>query len=146
MKITRFGVDAPIEELGVDADNVMETPTRENTDVGWYSIWDRPGWDGNAVFSAHVYYHNIPAPFQKLSQSKEGDEIQVEMENGATYTYSVISNTRYSRDTIPMGDIIWPQNRPADEQWITMITCGGELDSTGWEYLSRDVIVAKRIS
>lgn len=146
MKIPRFGVDAPIENLAINSNNELETPTKENTDVGWYYIYDRPGWDGNAVFSAHVYYHNIPAPFQKLAQAKEGDEVQVVMENGTTYTYSVISNKRYNRDTIPMGDIIWPKDRPANEQWITMITCGGQLDSTGWEYLDRDVIVAKRIS
>jgi sortase (surface protein transpeptidase) len=124
----------------------METPTRENTDVGWYHIWDRPGSDGNAVFSAHVYWENVPAPFQKLDSLSNGAEVDVEMNNGQVYKYEVISKNRYSRDTIPMGDIIWPKNRPAGEQWITMITCGGELDSTGWEYLSRDVLVAKRIS
>lgn len=144
--IPKFGVDAPVENLGVDSTNTMETPTRENTDVGWYHIWDRPGWDGNAVFSAHVYWQNVPAPFQKLDSLVIGDTVEIEMNNGQTYTYEVFSKDRYNRDTIPMGDIIWPKERPADEQWITMITCGGELDSTGWEYLSRDVLVAKRIS
>jgi sortase (surface protein transpeptidase) len=144
--VPKLGVDAPVENLGVDASNTMETPVRENTDVGWYHIWDRPGWDGNAVFSAHVYWENVPAPFQRLSTLVEGDEVDIEMNNGEVYKYQVISKNRYSRDNIPMGDIIWPKERPADEQWITMITCGGELDSTGWEYLSRDVVVAKRIS
>jgi hypothetical protein len=144
--IPKLGVDAPVENLGVDASNTMETPTRENTDVGWYHIWDRPGWNGNAVFSAHVYWENVPAPFQKLDSLTTGDEVDIEMNNGQVYKYQVISKNRYNRDTIPMGDIIWPKDRPADEQWITMITCGGQLDSTGWEYLSRDVLVAKRIA
>lgn len=144
--IPKLGVDAPVEDLGVDSTNTMETPTRENTDVGWYHIWDRPGWDGNAVFSAHVYWENVPAPFQKLNSLANGDEIEVEMNNGQIYKYEVISKAQYGRDTIPMGDIIWPKTRPAGEQWITMITCGGQLDSTGWEYLSRDVVVAKRIA
>ncbi|MGE5596057.1 MAG: class F sortase [Hyphomicrobiales bacterium] len=146
LAIPRFGVDAPIEELGVDSTNTLETPTNENTDVGWYSIYDRPGWHGNAVFSAHVYYHNIPAPFVNLAKSVEGDQIVVTMADGTQYTYQVISNTRYNRDTIPMGDIIWPKNKPEGKEWITLITCGGQLDSTGWEYLDRDVIVAERVS
>lgn len=155
LKLPRFGVDAPIEELSVDATNTMETPRDENTDVGWYNselkpgapfLGTRPGWDGNAVFSAHVYYRNIPGPFQKLAQSNVGDEVIVAMEDGAAYHYRVISNRRYDRDTIPMGEIISPPDRPAGKQWITMITCGGELDSTGQQYLSRDVVVAERIS
>ncbi len=144
--IPSLGVDAPVENLGVHPSNTMETPTPENTDVGWYHFWDRPGWDGNAVFSAHVYWENVPAPFQKLDSLTNGAEIDIEMNNGQVYKYQVISKNRYNRDTIPMGDIIWPKNRPAGEQWITMITCGGQLDSTGWEYLSRDVVVAKRIA
>jgi sortase (surface protein transpeptidase) len=145
MKIPNLKVDAPIEELAVNSRNEMETPRDTNRSVGWYYIWDRPGWGGNAVFSAHVYYHSIPAPFQKLAASKAGDEISVVMDNGAEYQYRVISNKRYHRDTIPMGDIIWPKEKPKESEWITLITCGGELDSTGQEYVSRDVIVAERV-
>jgi len=146
IQIPRFNVNAPIEELAINSRNELDTPKNTNVAVGWYYIYDRPGWDGNAVFSAHVYYHSIPAPFQRLAQSTVDDEIKVVMENGATYTYKVISNKRYHRDTIPMGDIIWPPDRPKEKQWITLITCGGELDSTGQEYISRDVVVAERIS
>ena len=67
------------------------------------------------------------------------------MEDGREYKYTVISNKQYHRDTIPMGDILWPSEKPADKEWVTLITCGGALDSTGWEYISRDVIVAERV-
>jgi sortase (surface protein transpeptidase) len=147
MKIPRFKVDAPIEDLAINSRNELDTPKpgRENTDVGWYYIYDKPGWGGNAVFAAHVYYHSIPAPFVSLAKSVEGDDIVVQMEDGTEYAYKVISNKRYNRDTIPMGDIIWPPDKPKEAEWITMITCGGELDSTGQEYISRDVIVAQRV-
>ena len=147
MKIPRFNVNAPIEELAINSAGELDTPKagRENTDVGWYYIYDKPGWGGNAVFAAHVYYHNIPAPFVSLAKSNTGDKIMIDMENGTEYTYEVISNKRYNRDTIPMGDIIWPKEKADYDEWITLITCGGELDSTGQEYISRDVIVAKRV-
>ncbi len=146
IRIPRFGVDAPIELLGVDETNTMETPKDENNAVGWYHIYDRPGWGGNSIFSAHVYYNNIPAPFVNLAQSQPGDQVVIVMEDGTEYVYEVFSNERYHRDTIPMGDIIWPPQRPEGEEWVTLITCGGELDETGWEYISRDVVVAKRIA
>ena len=145
IKIPRFGVDAPIEHLAINDRNELDTPKDENTAVGWYYIYDKPGWLGNAIFSAHVYYHSIPAPFVNLAKSAEGDEIVVVMEDGTEYRYTVISNERYHRDNVPMGDIIWPKEKADYDEWVTLITCGGELDSTGQEYVSRDVIVAKRI-
>jgi sortase (surface protein transpeptidase) len=144
LKIPRFGVDAHIEELAIDANGYLDTPKDENNAVAWYYIYDKPGWSGNAVFSAHVYYRGIPAPFKDLVKSVEGDEIIIEMEDGTEYIYEVISNERYHRDTIPMGDIIWPREKADYDEWVTLITCGGELDSTGQQYVSRDVIVAKR--
>ncbi len=144
LKIPRFNVDAPIEELAINSRNELDTPKDTNRSVGWYYIYDKPGFGGNALFSAHVYYHSIPAPFVSLAKSAVGDKITVQMENGTEYTYSVISNKRYNRDTIDMGAIIWPTEKADYDEWITLITCGGELDSTGQEYISRDVIVAKR--
>jgi sortase (surface protein transpeptidase) len=145
IRIPRFNVDAPIEELAINDRNELDTPKDENTAVGWYYIYDKPGWSGNAIFSAHVYYHSIPAPFVSLAKSVEGDEVFVVMEDGTEYRYTVISNKRYHRDDMPMGDIIWPKEKADYDEWVTLITCGGELDSTGQEYVSRDVIVAKRI-
>ncbi len=146
IKIPRFNVDAPIENLAINAAGELDTPKDTNRSVGWYDIYDKPGFGGNAVFSAHVYYHSIPAPFVSLAKSAAGDKIVVQMENGAEYIYEVISNDRYHRDTIDMGAIIWPKQKADYDEWVTLITCGGELDSTGQEYVSRDVIVAKRIS
>jgi sortase (surface protein transpeptidase) len=145
LKIPRFGVDAPIEDLGINARGELDTPKAENTAVGYYPEYAKPGWLGNSVFSAHVYYHSIPAPFVSLAKSAVGDKLVVTMEDGTEYNYEVITNSRYHRDTIDMGAIIWPAQKADYDEWITLITCGGELDSTGQEYVSRDVIVAKRV-
>jgi hypothetical protein len=161
LKLPRFGIDAPIEELAINAAGELDTPRAENTAVAWYYIYDRPGavnvgnsgWytiggrteevkHGNAVFSAHVYYHSIPAPFKDLAKSQPGDTFVIVMEDGREYTYEFVRYTRYDAATIPMGEIIWPSDKPADEEWITMITCGGRL--AGQDYLDREVVVAKR--
>ncbi len=165
-KMPRFNLDAPLEELAINGRGELDTPRAENTAVGWYYIYDKPGrtnpdnagwaefgakprgdftFKGNAIFSAHVYYRNVPAPFVNLAKAKDGDEVVVVMEDGRDYRYRVVSNKRYHRDTIPMAQIIWPAEKPTDKEWITLITCGGELDSTGQEYVSRDVIVAERV-
>ena len=145
LKLPRFNIDAPIEELAINDRNELDTPKDENRSVGWYYIYDKPGWLGNAMFSAHVYYHSIPAPFVNLAKSANGDQVIVVMEDGTEYTYEVISNKRYHRDQMDMGAIISANEKADYDEWVTLITCGGELDSTGQEYVSRDVIVAKRI-
>jgi hypothetical protein len=164
LRIPVLSVDSPIEDLAINSAGELDTPKDENVAVGWYYIYDKPGrlnpenfgwldWGGkekmegffgNSVFSAHVYYHSIPAPFQRLASLKGGEEIIVTMEDGRQYTYTVVSNTRYHRDSMPMGEILWPAQKAAEDEWITLITCGGELDSSGQEYVSRDVIVAQR--
>ncbi|KAA0231985.1 class F sortase [bacterium] len=128
--------------------NQLDTP-HDPLKTGWYYIYDKPGFRGTAVFSAHVdYYPNIIGPFNKLKNSEIGDDIVVVMENGLEYKYRVIRKERYDVATIPMGDLIWPTNKPADTEWVTLITCGGEFRSATpggpGEYLHRDVVVAER--
>jgi sortase (surface protein transpeptidase) len=148
--IPRFNVDSAIEAIGLTNDGTQLDVPDEPLNTGWYDIYSRPGWGGNAVFAAHVdYFPDIRGPFYNLKYVQPEDDIIVVMEDGTQYTYKVISFQRYDANTIPMGDIIWPPNKPASDEWITLITCGGELqrlspDGPG-EYLQRDVVVARRV-
>lgn len=151
LKIPKFGVDSAVETIGYLAgtENQLDTPHNPHN-TGWYDLYDKPGFNGNAVFSAHVdYYPDILGPFNKLSQSEIGDEIIVTMDNGLEYHYRVIKIARYDVTNIPMGDLVWPSTKPAEADWITLITCGGEFRASRpggpGEYLQRDVVVAERI-
>lgn len=158
LKIPRFGVDSVVEPVGVDANNQMETPVNpRNTGfydprlTGWGGNEFFPGWNGNAVFSAHVnYFPDIVGPFADLAKIEPGDKIIVVMANGQEYTYEAVFKDRYDVNTIPMGDLIWNQARPAEEQWVTLITCGGEFVQTSssgaGEYIHRDVVIARRVA
>jgi sortase (surface protein transpeptidase) len=92
-----------------------------------------------------VYYREVAAPFVNLAKAKNGDEIDVVMEDGTQYTYRVISNQRILLENIDMGKVIWPPER-GNKEWITLITCGGQFDTVTREYFSRDIIVAERES
>lgn len=165
-KIPELDVDAKVEAIGINANNQMEVPTNPR-DVGWYDVYPKPGFDGNAVFSAHVNYFGLNPnlmPFNKLADMKPGDEIDIVMDNGLTYKYAFIGRYVYSVDSMPTGDIIEGKfadptgkeptvERPADQQWITLITCdaGGPFEYVpggggAVEYLQRTVVVAKRVA
>ena len=144
---TRLGVNHYIEVV-VIVDNEMQAPNDGVYAIGWYSEYGLPGAGGNAMITAHETWNHLQGPFYGLNKAGLGDEIEVKMADGRTLVYRVISNRRYKVDTIPMADIIWPKIRPANEEWLTMLTCGGRIvygaDGFG-EYLDRDVVVARRV-
>ncbi len=154
LRIPDLGVDSPIVGLGLLENNVLDHPD-DHRETGWYEVFDTPGIRGNAIFSAHVYYRNIPGPFERLMELEDGDEVIAVMNDGQEYRYRVFSVERYPLATIPMRDILWPVARPLGAEWVTLITCGGEFEPyardesgarTGGYYLSRDVVVAQRIN
>jgi hypothetical protein len=148
-----LGIDHAVEEIGILPNNQLDTPRDAVNGVGWYYIYDKPGFGGNAVFAAHVNYNRKPGPFVNLANAKPGDQITVQMENGPAYVYEVFFFQRYYVNTMPMGDLIagvvGGQTRPEGEEWITLITCGGRFVANqpgGFgEYLDRDVVVARRV-
>lgn len=150
--IPRFEVDSRIEAIGlVPGENQLDTP-KDPHNTGWYEIYDRPGFGGNAVFSAHVdYYPDIRGPFFNLAKLEAGDEVLVEMANGQIYTYRVFFKQRYDVASIPTGELIDAPAKPDKAEWVTLITCGGRFralnpDGTGpGEYLDRDVVIAERV-
>jgi len=146
-----LGMDHYVETLGI-ADGQMQSPDEDgNHSVGWYASDERwtfgaPGEAGNSVFSAHETWGHMTAPFYLLHQARIGDDIFLEMEDGESRRYQVIRVTRYPVGEMPMREVLWPSDRPEEEDWITLYTCGGEIvyGPNGYgDYLDRDVLVAK---
>ncbi len=148
-----FLLDVGLGYLIVMANNQLDTPKDGVGKVGWYYIYEKPGWGGNALFAAHVNYNFKQGPFANLYKAKEKDQITIQMEGGPAYVYEVFYLKRYDVNTIPMGDLIDGildgVRRPEGEEWITLITCGGRFQQTQenglGEYLDRDVVVARRV-
>lgn len=151
------GIDNAIEEIGLTSDNHLDTPHDAINKVGWYYIYDKPGFGKNSIFAAHVNYNFKNGPFARLDKAEAGDLITIQMDGGPAYQYSVFYYHRYDVETMPTGDLIAGRidaggvrvERPANEEWITLITCGGRFIATQanglGEYLDRDVVVAKRV-
>lgn len=168
MKIPSIGVDHVIETVGLTpAGDQLDTPHNATGAIGWYSVADypnlkKPGFDGSAMFSAHVNYNGANGPFANLANVKGGDKIIVSMDGGPEYTYEVFAVRGYvidpawatsARPVIDMGWLIDTPDRPAGEQWVSLITCScgpGRivgLDANGFgECVDRDVVLAKRVS
>jgi hypothetical protein len=144
-----LGINNAIEEIGLTNNGTqLDTPKDAVHKVGWYYIYDKPGFGGNAVFAAHVNYNFENGPFQRLKDARPGEEITVQMEGGPSYTYKVIFYQRYDKAVIPTGELISAPQKPPGEEWITLITCGGRFVQTQanglGEYEEREVVIASR--
>jgi len=154
MNVPSINMKAKIQAIGTITNKEgklqLDTPPNPRA-VGWYWSYGVPGNLKNVVFSAHYsYYPNILGPFFRLIEVTIGEEIILSLGNGTDLTYTVISNTRYDKDAINMETILWPPTKPSNQEWITLITCGGELTrysggNTGPGYYShRDILIAAR--
>ena len=157
MRLPSLGVEAPIEAIGlIPGQNKLDVPEPRN--VGWYHIYDKPGFGTSSLYSAHKdYWPNIRGPFYALADLGHGDQVVVVMDDGREYVYEVFFQRRYGSNDIPMYDLIWPHKarnpellRPEGEEWITLITCGGDFVATteggAGYYVHRDVVIARLVT
>jgi LPXTG-site transpeptidase (sortase) family protein len=139
--IPSIGVDAPANVKSLGSDSMMQPPNGPE-DVAWYDFTARPGSGGNAVFSAHVDYHDYgPAVFARLKDLEKGDVIEVRAADGTTYRYQVVVSVTYPAAEAPVEDIVGPTAR----ETITLITCTGSFDASSRQYSHRLVVRAERI-
>ncbi|MGN6482824.1 MAG: sortase domain-containing protein, partial [Thermomicrobiales bacterium] len=118
----------------------LQEPTDENV-VTWYKNTNRLGETGNIVVAGHLNYWGVPeAVFFKLNTLKQGDLITVTGADGGTYTYAVTSV-----QSVPIADGPAAWVAPTDKETLTLMTCGGEWDSSISEYDSRTVVTAVRV-
>ena len=147
--IEKIGVDAPVITLGVDENFIPEVPDNPN-DVAWYNWSSPPGHGSNAVFAGHfdwtVNGQPVIGVFYSLADLSVGDIIEVQLEDGTDYKYSVVGNLAVANDDSEAMELMAPT--PSD--MVTLITCGGVWtpdpnNPLGGEYTHRQVVRAELI-
>jgi LPXTG-site transpeptidase (sortase) family protein len=134
-------VDARVISLSLGADGVMPSPDNA-WDVAWYDFSARPGAGSNAVFSGHVDYHDVgPAVFWNLRDLQAGDLIEVRLEDGTVYDYSVGALNCMPVEEAPINQIVGP----TQSEVVTLITCCGTFNSSTRQYDRRLVVRADRV-
>jgi LPXTG-site transpeptidase (sortase) family protein len=140
LHIGRYGVNAPVTRMGIDSSGQMDIPSTASL-VAWYGFTAVPGQPGNAVFAAHVNWSGARGAFWDLHRLAVGDEIAVEV-GGELLRYRVSESYLVRPDEADMRAIIGSRSGP---ETITLITCGGEFDSSIRAYERRVIVRAERI-
>lgn len=154
MRIPAIGVDAPLGVRYVATDGAMLNPTGPDDVVyydfsGWDGLGGYPTAGGNAVFAAHVdraaylEYADVeyigPGAFIALGQLGGGEVIEVDLGTGPV-TYVV----EWTREVEVAGDWLSILSANVEVDSITLITCGGDFNTTEGAYTHRTVVRAVR--
>ncbi|MFF2075462.1 class F sortase [Kitasatospora sp. NPDC058162] len=126
--IPSIGVDAPVADLGLNADGTVQVPSADHADqVGWYRNGPTPGEPGPAVLIGHLDTKYGPAVFQRLPELHPGDRIGVRRADGRTVDFTVRSMLQAAKDHFPTDTVYGDTPGPA----LRLITCGGRIGADG---------------
>jgi LPXTG-site transpeptidase (sortase) family protein len=130
IRIAAIEVDAEVEEKGIDADGVMESPDGPEV-VALYPFTSKPGLGSNSVFSGHFDYRGYgPAVFHDLEKLQAGDVVEVMLEDGVTLLYAVSAIESYPVDDTPMDLVV----ADTSTEIVTLITCDGRFASGAYTH------------
>ncbi len=139
LQIPAIGIDAPVKAVGVDANGDMAVPAQVQQ-IGWYRFGAVPGSAaGSVVMSGHVdsAVQGLGA-FSRLGDLRSGDTITVSDATGHRLRYHVAGREAFDKKTAPMADL-FSRNGAAR---LTLITCGGDFDSSIRSYVDNIVVTA----
>lgn len=137
LRITKIGVDAAIDPLGVTSSGEMAVPNGPST-VGWFSEGPRPGDIGTAVIDGHYgrFKNGEGSVFDNLSTLEIGDTISVENAAGTINTFVV----REWRTYDPSADTSDIFSSDDEQSHLNLITCEGVWDKDSKSYAKRLVV------
>ncbi len=139
LAIPAIGVNAPIEQVGVNAQGNMDTPQNPNN-TAWYAPGARPGQQGNAVIAGHVDYHGIgPVVFWKLNTLVVGTEVFVTDDQGQRRRFTVTAVEIYPVEAAPLQQIFGGTSATN----LNLISCIGDFDPGSASYDKRIVVYTK---
>jgi sortase (surface protein transpeptidase) len=137
IRIPDIGVDAAVEQLGLNTDHTVAVPT-DPSDAGWYRYSAPPGQLGASVILGHVDADKIgPAVFYSLGGLARGDRIEVTRSDGTVATFFVTAVTEFAKAAFPTAAVYGPTNQPA----LRLITCG-DWDPAAHAYRGNTVVFA----
>ncbi|MGW7416234.1 class F sortase, partial [Streptomyces sp. NPDC054863] len=131
-------VDAPLTELGRDADNALVPPPPDDANLAG---WDRggvvPGSTGTAVVAGHYDTSHGPAAFYGLHALEPGSEVRVARADGRTAVFTVGAVEEYEKEEFPSAKVY----RHSARAELRLITCGGTFSKEGG-YSANTVVYA----
>lgn len=141
LEIPAIDVATPLVSLGLQDDDTVEVPADPDL-AGWYRFGVPPGHQGAAVILGHVDSVDGPAVFARLGSLRVGDELQVELDTGATVGFAVTGVQTFANADFPARRVYRSRGGHHD---LNLVTCGGVYDAANGGYQSNVVVFTREI-
>ncbi len=139
LKIPKLGIEADIQQTGINARGNMGVPTNY-TDVAWYKHGTVPGQRGSAVIDGHVDNGlGLAGVFKNLATLSTGDEVIVVTKTGRELRFIVEERVSYPYTKVPLDQLF----ARADDARLNLITCGGAWIAKEKTYDARVVVYTR---
>lgn len=141
--IPSLGVDAYIQNVGVDQHNEVAVPNNLHV-AGWFVDSVRPGERGLSIIDGHVDLRpNRPdAVFQHLGTIQPDAEITVVFGDESTKTFKVVKVQDVALEEA--AGVLF-SSLPSGERQLNLVTCGGKYDEAA-DRLDRRIIVSAELA
>lgn len=136
-RIPLLGIESPVVPLVLAADRRLDPP-RDPAIVGWYSGSAVPGRQGPAVMTGHVDSLHGPGVFHRLAGVPPGTTIEVDLSDGSTVRFRVVSVLRTGKDDFPTDAVYGPVPVPV----LHVISCTGRFDVASLTYVDNVIVTA----
>lgn len=141
LRIPSADIDTTFEgALELNKDQTVMVP-ESYEEVGWYKFGPKPGELGPAVILGHVDSFEGPAVFYSLGQTKVGDVVYIDREDGTTALFEVIEVGRYPQSNFPTEKVY----SDLDYAGLRVITCTGVYDHGTLRYSHNLIVYAKLV-
>ena len=139
LSIPQLNIDMRIDAMGLDGDGAMALPDNAS-DAGWYKFGPGVANEAGAtVIAAHVdSRHDGIGPFSRLKDASPGSTISVAGSDGSSVDYVVTEVRSVGKIDAPMAEVF---DRAGDPR-LTLVTCGGEFDSSTGHYIDNIILTA----
>ncbi|MFF8837160.1 class F sortase [Streptomyces sp. NPDC015130] len=140
VRVPAVGVDAPVTEVGLDADGWIEAPPPEDDHLtGWFTGAVTPGERGTAVVVGHVDTPAGRAVFYDLGALTGGQRVEIVRRDGRTAVFAVYGVEVVPKEGFPAERVYRDTGLPE----LRLITCGGTFTrEAGYE---GNVVVSARL-
>jgi sortase (surface protein transpeptidase) len=135
--IPAIGVDARIEQLGLNLDRTMQVPDTL-ADAGWFQPGPEPGETGAAVIVGHLNSTRGPGVFSHLSSLRRGQLIVVYLRDGSRVRFVARSMLRVSKSRFPTKLVYAKTAKPT----LRVITCAGWLNPATGHHADNYIVFA----
>ncbi|MFD7291725.1 class F sortase [Streptomyces sp. NPDC059897] len=128
VRIPAIRVDAPVSEVGLDADGWIDAPPPKEANLaGWFTGAAAPGERGTAVVVGHVDNARGPAVFYGLGSLREGHHVEIRRRDGRTAVFRVYGVEVFAKSRFPGRKVYRSHGTPE----LRLITCGGRFSKRG---------------